>query len=73
MSLWHVFECKCIQWIFQLPEMAKTEVADFSGEICMNYRYFIPILYVKLILEKFQCMLIINKSLKNIGVQPILK
>ena len=27
----HVFECLCVRQIFELPEMAKTEVLDFSG------------------------------------------
>ena len=36
LNRWHVFECLCVQRIFQLPEMAKNEVADFSGQICVN-------------------------------------
>ena len=32
----HVFECLCVGWIFELPEMGKTLVYDFSGQTCLS-------------------------------------
>ena len=40
LSAWHVFECLCMQWIFDLLEMAKNEILDFSGPTCVSYGYF---------------------------------
>ena len=36
LSPWYVFECLCVSWNFQLPEMAKIEIWDFSGPTCMS-------------------------------------
>ena len=36
LSMWHELECLCVQKFFELPEMAKNEVLDFSGPTCMN-------------------------------------
>ena len=36
---------------FELPEMTKSEVLDFSGVTCLSEGYFIHILYVKVDLE----------------------
>ena len=41
MSAWHVFECLCMQWIFELPEMAKNKILDFLDPTCVSYGYFI--------------------------------
>ena len=35
LSAWHVFECLGMRWIFELPEMAKNEILDFSGPTCV--------------------------------------
>ena len=42
------------EMIFELPEMAKSEVLDFSGPIYLSWGYFIHIFYVKVVLEQFQ-------------------
>ena len=39
---------------FELPEMAKIK---FSGPTCVSSGYFIHILYVNVVLEKFQWQL----------------
>ena len=36
---------------FELPEMAKNKVLDFSGPTCLSKGYFMHILYVKVVLE----------------------
>ena len=30
-----------MRWIFELPEIAKNEILDFSGPTCVSYGYFI--------------------------------
>ena len=64
-----MFECTVL-WMFELPEIAKNEVADFSGQPCVTVGYFIHILYVKLILEKFQIIILVilaqNKPIRLI-------
>ena len=45
--------CVCSEF-FELPEMVKIEVLDFSGPTCMSWGYFIHILYLNVVLEKFK-------------------
>ena len=45
--------------IFELPEMAKSEILDFSGPTCVNVKVWVrvissSILYVDVVLKKFQ-------------------
>ena len=45
--------------IFELPEMAKSEILDFEGPTCVNVKVWVrviswSILYVDVVLKKFQ-------------------
>ena len=42
--------------IFELPEMAKNEILDFSGPTCVSYRYFIQYFVCKCSFRKISMM-----------------
>ena len=54
LNAWHEFECLCMGWIFELPEIAKNEILDFSGQPVWVRVISFTILYVNVVLEKFQ-------------------